>query len=197
MTDRALGVPSAPTLTKPSPILLCMDLQNEHVTQGRHHWMHDAEVALDACRNIILDWRAKQLPIVHLKRVAKSAWFNPATTLTDWISEFRPRPGELSFEHPLPSAFSSSRFATFMAEIARRTTIVIIGFSLEEAILATVVDGFHRGHTFHVVENGVACAQTELCTQPAYKNILIRLSANYATVGGTAVGENAAVDPSQ
>ena len=95
---------------------------------------------------------------MHLKRIAQAAWFNPASKLTDWIAGAKPRPGEMAFEHPLPSAYSSSRFAEYMANM-RNVRCVLAGFSLDETILATVVDGFHRSHRYQVVGDAVACRQ--------------------------------------
>ena len=34
---------------------------------------------------------------------------------------------------------------------------VLLGFSLDETILATVVEGFHRSHRYQVVTDAVAC----------------------------------------
>ena len=96
---------------------------------------------------------------MHLKRIAQAAWFNPASQLTDWIAEFKPRPGELTFEHPLPSAYSSTRFAEYMSNM-RNMRCVLLGFSLDETMLSTVVDGFHRSHRYQVVSDAVACRQS-------------------------------------
>ena len=60
------------------------------------------------------------------------------------------------FEHPLPSAYSSTRFAEYMSNM-KNIRCVVTGFSLDETILSTVVDGFHRGHRYQVVSDAVAC----------------------------------------
>ena len=101
-------------------------------------------------------WRGNLWPVIHLKRIAQAAWFNPASNLTDWIADLKPRPGELAFEHPLPSAYSSTRFAEYMANM-KNIRCVLSGFSLDETILSTVVDGFHRSHRYQVVSDAVAC----------------------------------------
>ena len=61
-------------------------------------------------------WRSNLWPVMHLKRIAQAAWFNPASNLTDWIAGPETEAGELTFEHPLPSAYSSTRFAEYMCE---------------------------------------------------------------------------------
>jgi nicotinamidase-related amidase len=169
-------------LHNPPPLLLCVDLQKEHLTPGRRHIMVDVDDVLAKCSAILGQWRSELWPVAHLKRVAQSAWFNAASSLTDWLDELRPLPGEMVFEHPLPSAYSSKRFSTYRFDIGRSSRIYMIGFSLEESILATVVEGFHRGHTVRVVADAVACSKPEACEQSVYRHVLLGLTANYAAV---------------
>lgn len=163
------------------PLLVCVDLQREHLTPGRRHRMADPDDALVNCRRILGHWRERSWPVVHLKRVAQAAWFNPASSLTEWLAEWEPRPGEIAFEHPLPSAYSSARFSNYLAHVGV-TASTLIGFSLDDAILATVIEGYHRGHTLRVVADAVACAQPPRCDHGLYKEVLFHLLRNYAVV---------------
>jgi nicotinamidase-related amidase len=166
----------------PAQLLLCMDLQKEHLAPGRPHKMAGTDDVLTACAAIMEGWRARLWPIVHLRRIARAAWFNPASSLTDWIEPYRPQPGEIVFEHPLPSAYSSARFAAYMAEIGHATPTIIIGFSLDGSILATVIDGFHRGHNLRVTGDAAACRQLEYCDLKIYRQILLGLVADFASI---------------
>ncbi|HEY2755348.1 MAG TPA: isochorismatase family protein [Pseudolabrys sp.] len=163
-------------------LLLCMNLQKEHLAPGRRHLMVGTDDVLTACAAIMEGWRARRWPVVHLKRIARAVWFNPASAMTDWIDEFGPHPAEIVFEHPLPSAYSSSRFAAYMAEIGRSTPIVMIGFSLDQSVLATVVDGFHRGHNIRVAADAVASSQPECCDVNVYREVLLGVVRDYATL---------------
>jgi nicotinamidase-related amidase len=163
-------------------LLLCMNLQKEHLAPGRRHMMAGTDEVLVACAAVMESWRARLWPIVHLKRIARAAWFNPASAMTDWIDAYRPRHGELVFEHPLPSAYSSARFAAYMAEIGSATRVVMIGFSLDESILATVIDGFHRGHSLRVVGDAMAGRQLDYCDLKTYRRMLFGLIADYAVL---------------
>ena len=127
------------------PILVCADLQTEYLAQGCSHAIGDAGAIMPCCLELMRIWRDNLWPVMHLKRIAQAAWFNPASNLTNWISEFKPLPGELTFEHLLPSAYSSARFAEYMSNI-RNLRCLLLGFSLDETILATAVDGFHPSH---------------------------------------------------
>jgi nicotinamidase-related amidase len=167
------------------PILVCADLQTEYLTEGRSHVIADAEAIISRCLALMMLWRDNLWPIIHLKRIAQAAWFNPASNLTDWIASLRPKPGELTFEHPLPSAYSSARFAEYMSNM-KDIRCVLLGFSLDETILSTVVDGFHRSHRYQIVSDAVACRRPGIDDAAAYKMAVIKVIGNYAGIQGSA-----------
>ncbi|MCK1718658.1 isochorismatase family protein [Bradyrhizobium sp. 141] len=167
------------------PILVCGDLQVEYLTPGRRHVIRDGDAATARCLELLTLWRGNLWPVMHLKRIAQAAWFNPASRLTDWIGETRPRPGEMTFEHPLPSAYSSARFVDYMSNI-RAMRCILIGFSLDETILATAVDGFHRSHRYHVVTDAVACRHPATGDAAAYKHAVVNVIGNFATIQSSA-----------
>ena len=163
------------------PILVSADLQIEYLTEGRSHVISDAEAITARCLELMTLWRENLWPVMHLKRIAQAAWFNPASNLTDWIAEMKPRPGELTFEHPLPSAYSSARFAEYMSNM-RSIRCVLMGFSLDETVLSTVVDGYHRSHRYQVVSDAVACRRPGVGDVPCYKQAVVRVIGNFAGV---------------
>ena len=163
------------------PILVCADLQSEYLTEGRSHVISDAEAVMSCCLGLLAHWRGNLWPVLHLKRIAQAAWFNPASNLTNWIAEFKPRPSELYFEHPLPSAYSSTRFAEYMANI-RNLDCVLAGFSLDETILATVVEGFHRSHRYLVISDAVACRRAGVGDAAVYKRAIINVVGYFARI---------------
>jgi nicotinamidase-related amidase len=164
-----------------TPMLVCADLQVEYLTEERGHAVSDAEAIMSRCLELMTLWRANLWPVMHLKRIAQAAWFNPASNLTNWIAELRPRPGELAFEHPLPSAYSSARFADYASSI-RNIRFVAIGFSLDETILSTVVEGFHRSHRFQVIGDAVACGRAGAGNAASYRDAVVRVIGNFAGV---------------
>jgi nicotinamidase-related amidase len=161
-------------------LLICMDMQKEQ-TVARHGFAHGGfDERLARCEETLAEWRARQWPIVHLKLVAQAAWFNPASALTDWIDGWKPLPGEDVFEHALPSAYSSQRFSEFMNNL-HDTTCRVIGFSLEEAILATAVDAMHRGHDVRVIEDA-AFSRDIGADETSYRKVLFSVIANFSPV---------------
>jgi nicotinamidase-related amidase len=163
------------------PILVCADLQIEYLTEGRSHFIPDAEAITSRCLELMTLWRRNLWPVVHLKRIAQAAWFNPASNLTEWIAELKPRPGELAFEHPLPSAYSSMRFAEYTSNM-KNIRCVLSGFSLDETILSTMVDGFHRGHRYQLVSDAVACRRPGGGDAASYRDNVVRVIGNYARI---------------
>ena len=154
------------------PVLVCADLQARHL-DGRG-------VGGDAaarCLALLALWRAELWPVLHLKRIAQAEWFDPGSQLTDWVDEFRPRPGEMVFEHPLPSAYSLTRFAEYMSSL-KNIRCAVMGLSLDEAILATVVEGFHRGHRYQVIADAVACGGADA----SHRLSIMRAIGNFAGV---------------
>jgi len=162
-------------------ILVCADLQIEYLTEGRRHVIADADAISSRCLELMTLWRNNLWPIIHLKRIAQAAWFNPASNLTNWVADLKPRPGELAFEHPLPSAYSSTRFAEYMANM-KNIRCVLSGFSLDETILSTVVDGFHRSHRYQIVSDAVACRRLGTGDAASYKMAVVKVIGNFAGI---------------
>jgi len=162
-------------------ILVCADLQTEYLTEGRRHVIADADAISSRCLELMTLWRNNLWPILHLKRIAQAAWFNPASNLTNWIADLKPRPGELAFEHPLPSAYSSTRFAEYMANM-KNIRCVVAGFSLDETILSTVIDGFHRSHRYQIVSDAVACRRLGTGDAASYKMAVVNVAGNFAGI---------------
>jgi nicotinamidase-related amidase len=163
------------------PILVCTDLQVEYLTPGRRHVILDGDATMSRCLELLTLWRDNLWPVMHLKRIAQAAWFNPASKLTDWLPELKPRPGEMTFEHPLPSAYSSGRFVDYTSNI-RNIRYMLLGFSLDETILATAVDGFHRSHRYQVVADAVACRHPGHGEAAQYKLSVMNVIGNFATI---------------
>jgi len=163
------------------PILICADLQIEYLTEGRSHVISDADVVMLRCLELMTLWRDNLWPVMHLKRIAQAAWFNPASNLTNWIAEMKPRPGELAFEHPLPSAYSSTRYAEYMSNL-RSIRCVLMGFSLDETVLSTVVDGFHRSDRYQVVSDAVACRRSGVGDVASYTQSVVKVIGNFAGI---------------
>ena len=60
---------------------------------------------------------------------------------------------------------------------------VLLGFSVDETILSTVVDGFHRSHRYQIVSDAVACrASRASAIAASYKLAVVKVIGNYAGI---------------
>lgn len=161
---------SAPS-TAPA-ILVCCDLQDDcspaDVGSG---------LAAVACRALLARWRRLRWPVAHLKRLGQRQW--SAHGGGEWIDTFRPRPDELTFVHHLPSAYSSAHFGQYM-QMTRDTACVLVGYSLDETILATAVDGYHRNHRYYLATEAVACSVPPRADAETYRRAVIAIVQNFA-----------------
>lgn len=157
-----------------APLLICANLQTE--TSPDSESGDDEQLALGRCAGLLALWREQRWPVAHLRRIARPSWFAQQPGRPDWIERFKPRPGELTFEHALPSAFSSTRFAEYARNV-RPSPNFLIGCALDETILATAIDGYHRGHRFYIVEDAVLCMpRTKTPSSPAaHRNTVIHV----------------------
>lgn len=130
-------------LRSPS-LLICCDLQNGHCQPGERRFMVDFEFTVSACGTLVKMWRGKGWPVAHLKRIFDSGWFPRSQPSLDWIRSVSPQPDELTFEHYLPSAYSSARYADDMRGM-REMSCILAGFSL---------DGTHPLHGDRRVSSG-------------------------------------------
>jgi nicotinamidase-related amidase len=61
-----------------------------------------------------------------------------------------------------------------------------MGFSLDETVLSTVIDGFHRSHRYQVVSDAVACRRPGVDDAASYKLAVVKVIGNFAGTVGTA-----------
>ena len=143
----------AATLSRPlPPLLICANLQRDELdvdTPGRCDDSLD-QVPAAACALAGASLAGAAPEANCARRVVRGL----ARARSDWLDAFRPMPGELVFEHALPSAYSSSRFAEYMRNV-RPETSIFAGLSLDQTILSSAVDGFHRGYRHHIVADAV------------------------------------------
>ena len=165
-------MPSNTALSASPAMLVCCDMQDDCRPTSL-----EGGLVVITCRELLAKWRELRWPVAHLKWVG-DAWRRVARP-SDWIDAFRPRPDEFTFEHALPSAYSSAHFEEYMRGI-RDTTCVLAGFSLDRTILATAVEGYHRGHRYYLATDAVTCAPSEHASTDHYKRATVSIVQNFA-----------------
>lgn len=161
------------------PLLVCCDLQNEYCQPDRRHHMVGFERALVLCERLLKLWRRKHWPVAHLRRVSSRGWLDKSQIGLDWIPQTRPQPGELTFDHYLPSAYSSAHYAEYgkgMRDMSR----ILAGFSLDETVLSTAVEGFHNDHRYYLATDALVCKRPPEGNTDDYRRTAITILRNFA-----------------
>jgi nicotinamidase-related amidase len=64
----------------------------------------------------------------------------------------------------------------------RSVRCVLMGFSLDETVLSTVVDGYHRSHRYQVISDAVACRRPGVGDAASYKQAVVSVVGTFAGV---------------
>jgi nicotinamidase-related amidase len=137
-----------------APCLVLIDMQQEYVAGSRLMALPHAAAALENCRAALTHARSKGFPVAFIRQFSRSAYFNPATAFSGWISGFEPTGADMVFERENPSCYSSPLFAQFMESC--RGHFALAGFAGETACLSTAIDAFHRKHRFSYLPDASA-----------------------------------------
>jgi nicotinamidase-related amidase len=137
-----------------APCLVLVDMQQEYVAGSRLMALPDATAALANCRAALDHARSRGFPVAFLRQVSRSAYFNPATVFSGWITGFEPTGADMVFERENPSCYSNSMFAQFMESCGGH--FALAGFAGETACLSTAIDAFHRKHRFSYLADASA-----------------------------------------
>jgi nicotinamidase-related amidase len=137
-----------------APCLVLVDMQQEYVAGSRLMALPHANAALENCRAALDHARSKGFPVAFIRQFSRSAYFNPATAFSGWISGFEPTGADMVFERERPSCYASSLFAQFMEGCGGH--FALAGFAGETACLSTAIDAYHRGHRFSYLADASA-----------------------------------------
>ncbi len=135
--------------------LVVIDIQREYITPGRKFQIQGIGPSLGNAYSMLRFARNKNWPIVHVQHLQDGDIFNKNSHTSDFIDSFVPARHETLAVKGNYSSFSSPAFVQFTAEHADHEFLVI-GYGTTMCCLSTIVDGYHRGYRFALVED--ACA---------------------------------------
>ena len=165
------------------PTLVLLDLQQEYVASPRLFSIADSGKALENCRLALAHSRAMGFPVAFLRMVARSPFFNPVLSYSNWIPGFEPLTSDMVFERSKPSCYGSHEFAHAMTEGGGH--FVLAGFSGEAGCLATAVEAFHRGHRVTYLADASASLALNQISAPIVHETVTQLIALYGEVTTT------------
>jgi nicotinamidase-related amidase len=135
--------------------LVVIDVQREYIAAGRPFQIQGIGPSLNNAYTMLRYARGQGWPIVHVKHLQDGDLFNHASDKSDFIDGFIPEANEALAIKSNYSSFSSDTFAQFVANHPEHE-LVVVGYGTTMCCLSTIVDGYHRGHRFALVED--ACA---------------------------------------
>jgi ureidoacrylate peracid hydrolase len=135
--------------------LVVIDIQREYITPGRKFQIQGIGPSLVNAYSMLRFARNQRWPIVHVQHLQDGDIFNKNSHTSDFIDSFVPTVNEAIAVKGNYSSFSSPEFVKFTAEHADYEFLVI-GYGTTMCCLSTIVDGYHRGYRFALVED--ACA---------------------------------------
>lgn len=164
-------------------VLVLIDIQKEYITEDRQFFLRGIEPSLKQCHELLKFARENDWEIAHVQHSNgnEAARFNPQTPYFDFIDGFTPKANEEVFIKNLYSCFSNENFCKFIA-IHKNDTIYLIGYNSIMCCLSTVIDGYHRGYRFILVEDATyAKAAPEYSEEDMHRHaISIINTAKYA-----------------
>lgn len=135
------------------PVLVLIDLQQEYATEGRPLALERIAPALANCRRALDHARRTGVPVAYVRWIG-APLFLAGTRFARWIDDFEPHGCDMIFDRDRPSCYASPAFADTMERGG--APLVLAGFAGEAALLATAVEGFHRGQEITVLADASA-----------------------------------------
>ena len=136
-------------------IFIFVDWQVEYLSAGRAYALENLDASLNNGLKLLQVARDYGMTIVHFRRLMDGAFFNEATSFSNWIESFRPLPNEMVFERSQPSIYSNPDFTNFLASMCL-PELIVSGLTGERSCLSTAVESAHRNHRLTYVKDASA-----------------------------------------
>jgi len=144
--------------------LICLDLQRQYVVPGHPHYRAEADEVVRRCAQVLEIARAGRWRIVHsqLRHEANGAW-RRRDRFGAPIEGLRPLISEPVYLRDGLSAFCDRDFAAKLRE-ATGDEVYLMGFSLADTCLATVLSAVDHGHRLTLIEDAVGAGASQGAT---------------------------------
>lgn len=152
MTPLWRDEPRGGRLLDAGPWLVCLDLQREFVSQGRPLHSPGVENRLGACAGLLAHARDAGWPVIHAHRRRDSGLFSDRSEFSRPIEGLEPLVSEALFFRSQMSAFAAPGLRR-MAPPTPGTRVFVAALSLDNACLATVLQGADLGLKITVAED--------------------------------------------
>jgi ureidoacrylate peracid hydrolase len=142
-------------ITMKAKALVVIDIQREYATPGRLFHIAGIDQSLHNANMLLQHAREQGWPVVHVQHLQDGDLFGRDSSHSGFIDGFEPKGKEILATKGNYSSFSSQAFERFMIDHSDHE-FVVIGYGTTMCCLSTIVEGYHRGYSFALVED--ACA---------------------------------------
>jgi nicotinamidase-related amidase len=146
--------------------LICLDLQRDYVVPGRPRYSAANTEVAATCARVLDLARDEGWRIVHSQFRSEAARPWPRELFAAPIEGLRPLISEPVYFRPGLSAFTNAGFAAAL-RCARGADVFLIGFSLVDTCLATVLAGVDEGVSLTLVEDAIGASEDLAATDVA------------------------------
>lgn len=166
------------------PLLVVVDIQREYIEHGRPMCLEQIETCLYRCSRVLRHAREQKWDIAHVMWRQKGRLFDEGQLFTELINGFHPHGSERVFVKSTASAYSNPQFAAMM-DMREGAEAFLIGFQGPSGCLATLVDGFSRGHRLSFVADASLSPRTSEADEVVAHGRLVDIARQYAGVTTT------------
>lgn len=174
-------------------ILVVIDIQCEYVTAGRPFHIASIAPSLANAQVLLQHARKNAWPIVHVQHMQDGAIFNRDSEYSDFVDGFAPIEGETQVAKGNYSSFSSPDFTNFVkaqVEADASCEFIVVGYGTTMCCLSTIVEGYHRGYSFALVEDATAALASGDLTEESVQRHAVATLGRFARVTSTASETN-------
>jgi nicotinamidase-related amidase len=139
------------------PWLLCLDLQREFVVEGRPLCSPGVEARIAVCRSLLEFARQACWPVLHVHRHRDSGLFSERSEFARPVVGLEPLASEPLYFRSELSAFASPNLRR-LAPPTPGTRVVLVALSLDNACVATVLQGADIGLKITVAEDAIGAS---------------------------------------
>jgi nicotinamidase-related amidase len=160
----------------PAPALLCLDLQRDQA-EATGLSPEDGSRCIEECGRVLRHARRAGWQVAHVHRHNGSCLSEPSRP----IGGLEPLPREAVFYRDSPSAFSSMPFRDFVSRLGD-PRLIVIGFSLDAAVLFTAVAGHELGVPITLVQGALAAPSLRGCSGEVTGTVLLSVLGSFVEV---------------
>lgn len=161
------------------PILVLVDIQKEYITKGRPFYLETIEESLNNLKKLLAHARQNKWKIFHMAHKQNADCFHYDSEFSEFIEDFEPIEGEVSFQKSDFSCFSSPEFLATIDRV-RHEDIFLAGYGATMCCLCTLIDAHHRQYDFNFVTDATCAKRSARYGEQDMKEHIIDITSAFA-----------------